>query len=133
MADLVNAARVAWGIPALRANAALTASAQAFAQVMAEGGWSPSSGHNGSDGSTLVQRVEQAGYRDWVKLAEALAWATLGVEPQSLVDKLLNSAPHRHRLLDPALHEFGVGCRFGYRDGMTWVFCAIDLGTRRGQ
>ena len=130
LADLVSAARVARGIPALGTNAALSAAAQRFAQTMAEGGWSPANGHNGPDGSTTVQRVEQAGYLGWTKLAETLAWAGRGAKPQSLVDGLLNSAPHRQRLLDPELREYGVGCYFTSRSQVGWVFCAIDLGSR---
>ena len=55
--------------------------------------------HTGPDGSTLVQRVERAGFPFNVQVGEVLAWGTESWPAEDVVDAWLNSAAHREEIL----------------------------------
>src|SRR5882757_6849547 len=69
----INATRAANGCGLVAANPQLTASAARQANDMLEKGVQ---GHTGSDGSTVVQRVADAGYVSYAKLGEIVFWGT---------------------------------------------------------
>ena len=69
----INATRAANGCGPVAANPQLTAAAARQANDMLENGVA---GHTGSDGSSLVQRVTDAGYAPYAAVGEIVFWGT---------------------------------------------------------
>jgi uncharacterized protein YkwD len=63
--------------------------------------------HVGSDGSLLVDRVEDAGYVNWAALAENAAGGQ--ATPELVVDSWMNSPDHRKNILNCNYKDIGVG------------------------
>jgi len=63
--------------------------------------------HTGSDGSTMVIRVERAGYTGWSAVAENVAAGYQTVA--AVMNGWMNSTGHRTNLLNPAYTDVGVG------------------------
>lgn len=107
---LVNAARRARGLPAMRASAKLAGAARGHSEDMIA---RKSLSHAGSDGVDVRQRVTRAGYR-WRAVAETLGWgAARRSMPYRLVASFLRSGAHRPILLDPIYRDLGVGLVLG--------------------
>jgi uncharacterized protein YkwD len=101
---LISSERVARDLPALSVDAALRDDAQAYAESMASTGWLS---HQGSDGSTITDRAEAAGYGRWRFLGENLARGHQAAE--RVVAAWLASPGHRANLLTAEASEIGVG------------------------
>jgi uncharacterized protein YkwD len=101
----INSTRAANGCGPVAANPELTASAARHAHDMLENGVQ---GHIGSDGSSLVQRVVDAGYAPYASLGEVVFWSIgLGSAPAAAVTWWMNSPPHRAVITDCELTEAG--------------------------
>lgn len=101
----INATRTANGCRPVVADPQLTASAARQADDMLRNGVQ---GHTGSDGSTLVQRVKDAGYVSYTKLGEIVFWSTgPGGSPAAAVTWWMNSPGHRAIITDCALTDAG--------------------------
>ena len=101
----INATRAANGCGPVAANPQLTASAARHANDMLENGVQ---GHTGSDGSSLVQRVTDAGYMSYAKLGEIVFWGTgPGGTPAAAVTWWMNSPSHRAIITDCELTDAG--------------------------
>ena len=101
----INATRAATGCGPVAANPQLTASAARQANDMLENGVQ---GHTGSDGSSLVQRVTDAGYVSYAKLGEIVFWSTgPGGTPAAAVTWWMNSPGHRAIITDCELTDAG--------------------------
>ncbi|CAM4079147.1 CAP domain-containing protein [Kibdelosporangium persicum] len=101
---LTNAERQKAGCPPLTAVAQLNVAAQRHSEDMAAKNFM---GHTGSDGSTMVTRVERAGYTGWRSLAENVA---AGYQTaQAVVAGWMNSSGHRANILNCGLRDIGVG------------------------
>ena len=87
----------------LRLEAKLSAAAQLHSQDMRA---TSTLSHVGSDGSTLVQRVERQGY-PWSRLAENVAWGYDEVD--EVVAGWLSSPGHCANIMNPDYRELGVG------------------------
>ncbi len=119
---LVNAERTARGLPALVSNEALTRSSTEYAHTLLRLG----ALSHGADGSTLVGRVQLAGYSGGPPLGEVL-WMGVGhVPPERVVSDWLNSPSHRDVILSAAYGEGGVGCYFEQGERLE-SRCAMDL------
>ncbi|MDT5324417.1 MAG: hypothetical protein QOF25_1569 [Mycobacterium sp.] len=120
----INATRAANGCGPVVANPQLTASAARQANDMLANGVQ---GHTGSDGSSLVQRVTDAGYTSYADLGEVVFWGTgsLG-NPATAVTWWMNSPGHRAIITDCGLTEAGFSA-VSNGDKMT---AAGDFGTR---
>lgn len=105
----------------LRVNARLTGAARAHACDNAAHG---SFGHRGSDGSTLAQRLAQAGY-PYRSAAENTGWGFRSAA--SALGWWMRSPPHRANLMNPRLGEIGIGLARGKDGKLYWV---LDLGAR---
>ncbi|HVQ48990.1 MAG TPA: CAP domain-containing protein [Mycobacterium sp.] len=101
----INATRAANGCGPVAANPQLTASAARQAGDMLENGVQ---GHTGSDGSSLAQRVANAGYGSYTKLGEIVFSSTgPGNTPTAAVTWWMNSPGHRAIITDCELTDAG--------------------------
>jgi uncharacterized protein YkwD len=101
----INATRAANGCGPVAANPQLTASAARHANDMLRSGVSA---HTGSDGSSLVQRVTDAGYTSYADLGEVVFWGTGSAgTPATAVTWWMNSPGHRAIITDCGLTEAG--------------------------
>lgn len=123
--DLVNQQRAGAGCPPLVANDALMSIAQAHSQDMATHDFFE---HDGSDGRTPFQRMQDAGYR-YRRAAENIA---AGVKrPADAVALWMKSPPHRANILDCALRETGIGYVDDPGDPLKYgSYWTQDFGTR---
>jgi uncharacterized protein YkwD len=118
----VNATRVANGCRPLAADPQLSASAARQASDMLVNNVQ---GHTGSDGSSVAQRVNDAGNRRYIKLAEVVFWSTAtGDTPAAAVAAWMNSPGHRAIISDCDLTEAGFSAA---SDGQT-LTVAGDFG-----
>ena len=101
----INATRAANGCGPVAANPQLTAAAARQANDMLVKGVQ---GHTGSDGSTLAQRVADAGYMGYAKLGEIVFWSTGSAgTPAAAVAWWMNSPGHRAIITDCGLTDAG--------------------------
>lgn len=120
----INATRAANGCGPVAPNPQLTASAERHAVDMLATGVAD---HTGSDGSTLVQRVTDAGYTQYAELGEVVFWGTgpLGT-PATAVAWWMNSPGHRAIITDCSLTEAG----FSAVSNGNKMTATGDFGTR---
>lgn len=100
--SLINGARAGAGVPAVTTNAQLGAAAQGHSLDM---GCSDMTGHTGSNGSTLYQRITAQGYTP--SYSEEIVYA--GGGPQAAFDWWMNDAIHHDAILNPQVSEVGIG------------------------
>jgi uncharacterized protein YkwD len=101
LARLINAARREADLPALQLNSELAEAAQGHSLDMACHNFL---GHAGSDGSSIGDRLEEAGYSTY-SYSEIIAIGT----PANAMDQWRASPSHWESVLDASLTEFGVG------------------------
>ena len=103
----MNAARVANGLPALRASKILRAPARTHSRYLQETGTFT---HDGPGGAPFWKRLVAAGFPQTKTMGENLAiMEGCPKTAARIVDLWLNSPPHRHNLLSPRFHVVGVG------------------------
>lgn len=113
---LINAERTKAGVPPVALSSAATGVAQAFA---CENGARHDISHEGTDGSSLGERLKRGGIRPSV-MAENVAFGM--TSPQEVMTAWMNSPGHRRNILRPEVKEIGVGkAEGGY---VAWV---LDL------
>lgn len=102
--------------------------------------------HQGAGGSTFSERMTAAGYEDWIRAAENIAWwgttgtytkAEMALEVERLeenlfVDEGIAGRGHRVNILNPDLKEVGIGIALGDMRGYNAIMLTEDFGTRRG-
>jgi uncharacterized protein YkwD len=93
---LINAYRAANGVGPLAVQGQLMAAAERHSADEATRGYSD---HLGSDGSTDIQRIEQAGYTTWAAEAENLHWNSSSGSANSAFSGWQNSAGHNANML----------------------------------
>ncbi|MBX3095673.1 MAG: CAP domain-containing protein [Fimbriimonadaceae bacterium] len=112
----VNGIRIEENLGPLKRNALLDLAAQRYAAELArEDRFSHTDSRNQGPG----ERVRQAGYADFERVAENLALNTQGA--QDTVKLWMESPPHRQALLTSDLREMGVGKAVG-PSGPVWVW-----------
>ena len=116
-----NALRAQNGLPALRAAPALARVAQAHACDNAARG---SYAHEGSDGSTLANRLKRGGYP--IRRAAENTGLGFAGSPDKMFAFWQGSPLHRANLLDPDVTELGLGLAEGAKPA--WV---LVLAKRR--
>jgi uncharacterized protein YkwD len=101
----INATRAANGCGPVAPNPQLTASAARHARDMLDNGVQA---HTGSDGSSLTQRVTDAGYAPYAQLGEIVYWNTdPGSAPAAAVAWWMNSPGHRAIITDCEMTDAG--------------------------
>ena len=112
----MNRVRAEHGLRALRADARLMQAAQKHTEDMAA---KSHFDHRGSDGSSLRDRVQRAGY-SFAKVSENLAAGQ--ATAAAAVRTWLDSPPHRRNLLDPDLRHVGIGYVFRQTDAAARLY-----------
>lgn len=113
----MNEERSAEGLPPLKIEVHLNASAQAHSDWMAE---TETLSHTGEDGSDATDRIEDSGFPltgSWTT-AENLAYTSLeggldAGEADRMHAGLMDSAEHRANIMNPDLTYVGVGLSIG--------------------
>jgi uncharacterized protein YkwD len=127
----INREREAAGLAKLGFKPSLIRAARAHTRDIAARGVLT---HTSDDGSTVVQRVRDFGYRSsgytsW-KVGETLAAGTAGTAvatPAAIVALWMGSPGHRDVLMTPGFRDVGVGVVRG-DDGMRYF--TVDFGRR---
>jgi uncharacterized protein YkwD len=119
-----NAQRAAAGLPPLQWEPRLATAALRYAQLLAETGWFS---HTGPDGSTLVERVEAAGFPFTVAIGEVIALGSDDWPPAEIVQAWMESAAHRDQIMNGGYTRAGVGCYFTMEGGIRMTRCVMDL------
>jgi uncharacterized protein YkwD len=104
VADEINQQRSAHGLPPVRPMVELGDAARGHSRDMAENGLT---GHIGSDGSTVGERLVEVGY-DWTAWGEIVACGAIADAGQ-VVDLWMGSPDHRAVILSSSYADFGVG------------------------
>jgi uncharacterized protein YkwD len=120
---LVNQRRAQAGLGALAYEPRLTAAAKDYARVLAVHNHFS---HTGPDGSTLVSRVEAAGFPFTVQVGEVLAWGSDNWPPAEIVQAWMDSPSHREQMLEGVYTRAGIGCYFT-QEATLMVRCVIDF------
>ncbi|MGV0577555.1 CAP domain-containing protein [Mycolicibacterium elephantis] len=103
--DLINATRAANGCGPLAPNPQLTAAAARHALDVLNNG---AEGHVGTDGSSISQRVGDAGYATNSTIGEVVFWGTGAARnPAAAVQWWMNSPGHRAIITDCGFTEAG--------------------------
>ncbi|WP_432175620.1 CAP domain-containing protein [Streptomyces sp. Tue6028] len=100
---LENAEREKAGCSALSMNSQLTAAAQAHSEDMAKNNFFS---HTGSDGSSISQRVEKAGFSPSIPTEENIHQG--GSTSQAVFDGWMGSAPHKAAILNCKWKQTGL-------------------------
>lgn len=108
MIDRINEPRAAHGLPPLTENAMLTQAAHDHAADLSRNDWliEQRRWHDGSDGSTIGERLTRAGYRG-ARWLEVVGWGWGGDESR-MFDWWMASPVHRAAILSPDVTEAGA-------------------------
>ena len=108
MIDRINEARAAHGLPTLAENAMLTQAAHDHAADLSRNDWliEQRRWHDGSDGSTIGERLNRAGYRA-ARWLENVGWG-FGGDERMMFDWWMQSPVHRAAILSPDVTEAGA-------------------------
>ncbi|KUI11584.1 secretion protein [Mycobacterium sp. GA-1285] len=102
----INATRAANGCGPVAANPQLNAAAARQANDMLANNVRS---HTGSDGSSVGQRIDAAGYTTYSNVGEIIFWSTgVSAVPAAAVDWWMNSPGHRAIITDCGMTEAGV-------------------------
>jgi uncharacterized protein YkwD len=130
----INGLRAAGGLPPLRSNPRLAWGAQRFAHDMASRHYFS---HVTPGGVGLTARVRRTGYLKgaaWSSLSEDIDWgSSVFSTPLAATQGWMQSPPHRKNILDPGMHDIGVGVAQGaaWPGGEQGVFYVADFGWRQ--
>ncbi len=112
--DLVNSERAARGLAPMTYDTKLDLAAQRHSEDQAQ---SQRMSHTGSDGSTMVQRIDRVGFA-WRSAAENVAY---GYDtPVAVMAAWMNSDGHRRNILSSNTH-IGVGLAYGPDGRAYWT------------
>jgi uncharacterized protein YkwD len=121
--DLVNQERAKVGADSLKINEQLDQAADLHTQDQAN---MNTMSHNGSNGSTMGERIQNAGYQ-YSTAGENVAAGYLDAE--AVVAAWMGSDGHRANILNDSFEELGVG--YGVSDDGT-TYWTQNFGTEMG-
>ena len=131
--DAINELRRDHGLPELRLNSKLAATAREHSLSMAQNGFFR---HSSLGGSAFWSRVESKyGGPRW-RVGENLVWASPRLSAKQAIGMWMNSPPHRANLLAPIWREIGLGAVHsdaapGVYQGLAATILTADFGARR--
>lgn len=118
--DLINQRRVALGLGTLRVDSHLVAAARRHSDDIGPNGLCQ---HEGTDGSSPWDRIDQSGYTGFGN-AEVVG---CGYDtPESIVDGWWNSPPHHDILINPETNDIGCGWWLNPQ-GYGWQTCDTGI------
>lgn len=120
--SLTNQLRQVRGISILESNSALTTSAQAKAEDMADNGYF---GHTDAYGNHMSYWMQSAGY-NYLRAGENLAKGY--TNSKTLIQAWTNSPTHYVNLVNTNYRDIGIGIADGYIDGRLTTFVVQHLG-----
>ncbi|RMF31589.1 MAG: CAP domain-containing protein, partial [Chloroflexi bacterium] len=122
---MINQARVSQGLPPYALNEALTRAAQRHAEDMATHNFVD---HTGSDGSSAVSRILEAGYGVYTfgpVVGENIYGGVGG--PDVPFTWWMNSSVHRANILHEKYREIGIGVAVGSNG---WTYWTLTFGAQ---
>ncbi|KAG1704590.1 hypothetical protein DVH05_005520 [Phytophthora capsici] len=122
MLTAVNQERAKQGVPSLCMNKKLQAAAQRHSDDMAKNNFMA---HDGHDGSTMSQRITEAGY-EWDSVAENVAAGQ--EEVQSVMESWMTSPGHRENIMNPDYTMFGTAFAYN-KDSQYGIYWTQDFGS----
>jgi uncharacterized protein YkwD len=123
--DLINEKRAAAGCPPVEGDDELRVAAERLAADIRDHGENLNDVHIASDGSTPLQRIQDAGFAPVGKYGEtAYHWYPTAT-PEQTVEWWMNSPGHKAILLDCEFTHAGVGLL--YPGGQEWI-AIVDFG-----
>lgn len=130
---LINKARTARDLKAVRLQSALDAAAIAHSREMVSQDYFSHDSAAGTDYSTRLRRAgySRSGYASWT-VGEVLGWGTgLYGTAQAIFQGWMDSSEHRRVLLDKRWRDVGVGCAEGTFHGVeNTLMYTVDFGRR---
>jgi uncharacterized protein YkwD len=121
LANLINNARAQNGLPTLAINPQLSVAAQGHSIDMACYGFL---GHNGSDGSSVYERIVAAGYVP--SYSEEIIYGS--GYPQTAFNWWMDDPIHRDAILNPNVIEMGIGYAY-VADTAYGGYYTVDFGS----
>jgi uncharacterized protein YkwD len=122
LVQAINGVRAANGVPPLQVDVRLMRSAHVQSSFLAAAGRLD---HTGADGSSVLTRVNRAGYHGNM-VGENLA---AGMSPAATVRDWMSDPGHRSNLLEPHYHVVGVAVVTGTLGGGSAPFVTADFGS----
>ena len=129
---LHNKIRVEHGLPSLKENTRLRATATGHSSEMIQDGYFA---HDSQNGTSFSDRILAGRYvkrnAAWT-LGENLAWGTGELStPAKIMDEWMHSAGHRANILKGAYREIGIGIRLGIpTDATVGATVTADFGAK---
>jgi uncharacterized protein YkwD len=128
---LVNRERTSRGLKRLRASGKLDRAADAHSRDMVRRSYFD---HVSPGGGTMQDRIKATGWFSGARsyaFAENIAWGSgeLG-SPKSIVKSWMNSAGHRHNILNGRYTELGVGVALGTPEDYDGATYTTDFGAK---
>ena len=121
---LTNTERFKFGLPSLKPQRFLTASAKWMAHDMAEKNYFD---HNDSRKRSIDPRLPDFGYKDYQTIGENIAAGQKTAA--SVVNGWMHSPHHRENILNPDFKEIGVGVFFTQSGKYHWYWVQ-DFGKK---
>ncbi len=112
----VNSVRRAAGLKELQIHLQLATSSMALAKDLAYRGILEHRDHRGWG---MKERIEEVGYRDWLRLGENIACGQRS--SKEVVNAWLKSPSHRKMMLEPSFTETGVAIASTKEGMFYWV------------
>lgn len=119
---LTNDERIGRGIPPVFDHGGLIKVAREYAKTLAQNNWPAS--HQGPDGTTLLDRITEAGFSPFVLRDENIGYGVTQDTPSNLFDRWMKSQNDRENILDHRFTLIGVGC-YVSKDSRLW--CVQDF------
>lgn len=113
--NLVNQQRAAAGCRPLTVDSRLTTAAQLHSEDQAA---HQTMSHTGSDGSSLAERIDRAGYQ-WRTIGENVAYGQ--TTPAQVMNDWMNSDGHRENILNCDFEDIGVGVARDADGRLAWT------------
>lgn len=128
---LVNRERTSRGLKRLKASSKLAKAATSHSRDMVRRGYFD---HVSPNGGTMQDRIKQTGWfsggRSYA-FAENIAWGSGTLSnPQHIVESWMNSAGHRHNILNRRYTELGVGVALGTPEEYDGATYTTDFGVK---
>src|SRR3989338_8200867 len=126
---LINNERASLGRPPLSLQNQLTNAATLHSQDMIDQDYFS---HTSQDGRTFIQRIENAGYTNYMTLAENIGYHSGNPNASTVFAMWKNSSGHYSNMISNLFTEMGLGVAAGDYNGFQATMYTLNLGKRSG-